>query len=112
MQWILFLALFVDQPKPYEEAYVEATQSNKPLLVLVTASWCGPCQIMKKEFEYDGVVSAIVDVDKQPDIAKQIMKGDKVPQLVLFKRKGNAWQRLRLIGRQTRERVIDFIKGK
>ena len=31
----------------YAEAYQEASKTGKPLLVMVTATWCGPCKNMK-----------------------------------------------------------------
>ena len=35
-------------PTDYRTAYQQAQEGDKPLLVLVTATWCPPCQVMKK----------------------------------------------------------------
>ena len=39
------------QPTDYRTAYNQTQQGTKPLLVLVTAEWCPPCQVMKKTYE-------------------------------------------------------------
>ena len=36
------------QPVDYKTAYEKAQKGEKPLLVLITADWCPPCQVMKK----------------------------------------------------------------
>ena len=35
------------EPTDYKSAYLKAQQGDKPLLVLVTADWCPPCQVMR-----------------------------------------------------------------
>ena len=39
---------FAQTPTDYATAYENSQVGEKPLLVLVTATWCPPCQVMKK----------------------------------------------------------------
>ena len=62
----------------YETAYHRAQADHKPLLVLVTAEWCEPCQKMKNTTMAEmlgnealqDVHFATVDVDKDEQDAK------------------------------------------
>ena len=38
-----------DKPLDYTSAYKKAMKGDKPLLVLVTAEWCPPCQVLKND---------------------------------------------------------------
>jgi len=68
----------------------EVLQSDKPVLVDFTASWCGPCRVVSPlvdqlagEYE-DRAKVAKVDVDESPATArKYAIRG--VPTLMVFK---------------------------
>ena len=63
----------------YGTAVQEARAAGKPAFVYFTATWCGPCQTMKhttwadKEVEaaLRGFVPVKVDLDQQPEVARQ-----------------------------------------
>jgi thiol:disulfide interchange protein len=57
----------------YDAAVELAKKENKPLMVVFSATWCPPCQTMKKEVypspavksELDGWVCVYLDVDEE-----------------------------------------------
>ena len=84
---IAVTGLAVDNPMDYKTAYGNAQNGDKPLLVLVTAKWCPPCQVMKsttiptlmakqafKDFHY-----ATVDLD-----AEEKLTGNSLVDQVLL----------------------------
>ena len=120
LAWLMLsatVALGADGPMDYKTAYQKAQEGDKPLLVLVTATWCPPCQSMKlttipellskdafKEFHY-----ATVDFDAESELAKKLIGERGVPQLILFQKVDGEWNRRYLAGYQTVARVESFI---
>jgi len=102
----------------YVEAYRASQAEDKPLVVLVGADWCPACQTMKKssmpQVANDGVFKevafTIVDTDKQSDIAREIMQGGSIPQLVMFHKTADGWRSERLVGGQSPSNILAFIR--
>lgn len=105
------------QSKTYTEAYRDAQAGDKPLLVLVSATWCPPCQVMKettipqliekdafKEFHY-----ATVDLDKEEDLARQLIGNRGLPQFIMFEKSEGRWVRRYLKGIQSVATVEAFV---
>ena len=103
--------------KSYKEAYQEAQSGDKPLLVLVTATWCPPCQVMKqttipalmqkdsfKDFHY-----ATVDLDAEEELGRQLIGNRGLPQLIMFEKQDGKWIRRYLRGIQTVQTVEEFV---
>jgi len=103
--------------KSYREAYQDAQAGDKPLLVLVTATWCPPCQVMKqttipellrkdtfKDFHY-----ATVDLDEEKELGQQLIGSRGLPQLIMFEQEDGKWVRRYLRGIQTVETVEAFV---
>ena len=101
----------------YETAFAKAEKEKKPLLILVGAPWCASCQVMKRDTiepmraagELDGVVVTYIDKDERPELAGQLMKGDTLPQVVMYCKEENNWKRLSLTGMQSRNRMTELI---
>ena len=63
----------------YQGALQQAKEQNKPILLAFHASWCPPCQEMKKTTYHDSEVIAIsesfirvmIDIDSQQSLADQ-----------------------------------------
>lgn len=103
--------------KSYKDAYRDAQEGDKPLLVLVTATWCPPCQVMKKttipallrkdsfkDFHY-----AMVDLDAEEELGRQLIGNRGLPQLIMFEKEDGKWVRRYLRGVQTVQTVEAFV---
>jgi thioredoxin-like negative regulator of GroEL len=90
----------------YATAYRLAQTGDKPLLVLVTAEWCAPCQTLKKstlpEMLSNGGLSgfhfAMVDVDQDATTAAKLTENRPVPQFIIFEKNGANWKKRFSIG--------------
>ena len=78
-------------------SFKELVNGDKPLLVDFFEEWCGPCKtqapILKeaKDRLGDDVRIIKIDVDKNPDVARQFnVQG--VPTLILFKQGQVKWR--------------------
>jgi thiol:disulfide interchange protein len=105
------------EPTDYRTAYNQAQVGSKPLLVLVTAEWCPPCQVMKKttlpqlieKKAFQSCNFSKVDLDKQEVLGRQLMGNQGIPQLIMFEKQGNTWTKRSLVGIQTPQAIEAFI---
>jgi thioredoxin-like negative regulator of GroEL len=105
--------------KTYAEAYYQSTQNGRPLVVMLGADWCPACVKLKNSIMpqvaqtggLTGIELAYVDVDKEPALAKQLVKGGSIPQLVRFEKGPKGWESKHMIGAQTPTKVAQFISG-
>lgn len=101
----------------YAEAHQATIKSGRPMLVMVSTDWCAPCQVMKKtiipQCRQRGVLArvafAIVNPDRDRELAQQLTGGGPVPQLVMFRKTPQGWLRRKLVGGQSVEAVEEFI---
>jgi thiol:disulfide interchange protein len=102
----------------YEVAYQQASEENKPLLVIVGADWCAACKLLKSQtiepMESNGkledVVVTVVDKDARPELAQQLMQGSTLPQLVVFAKADSGWKKFSLQGIQSEGRIKELIE--
>lgn len=105
-------------PTSYARAHADLMKSGKPLVVLVGADWCPGCQTMKtavtpevrRRGGFKDVGFAIINSDDQPTLAQKLMRGNSIPQLVMYRKTAKGWRRSRLTGAQSVSSVESFIK--
>ncbi len=103
---------------PYETAYRQSLEDGRPLLVLVTAKWCGKCQELKRDVlpelrrsgELDEVNFTQIDYDEQKDLARRIVPSTRLPQLILLRQTDEGWRRWSLTGFHPAKSVAEFLK--
>jgi thioredoxin-like negative regulator of GroEL len=111
------LAAGADDPDTYAKAHETTMKTGKPMVVMVSTDWCAPCQVMKKtvipQVRERGllrrVAFAVVNPDRDHDLAQRLIGGGPVPQLLLFRKTREGWQRKALVGGQSVEAVEQLI---
>jgi thioredoxin-like negative regulator of GroEL len=102
----------------YATAHQTTMQTGKPMVVMVSTEWCAPCQMMKKtvipQVRKRGllrkVAFAMVNPDRDHELAEKLIGGGPIPQLVMYRKTPDGWTRQVLVGGQTVEAVEQFIK--
>jgi len=90
----------------------EVLASQVPVLVFVTADWCGPCHVMESILvelgtEFDGDIKIVqVDVTKYDDIAAR-WEVKALPTVIFF-REGEEIERF--WGPKSKDGVVEMIK--
>lgn len=101
----------------YADARAKTAETGKPLVVLVGADWCPACQTMKNsampQVARRGALSkvsyAVVNTDHDSGLAKQLMRGGSIPQLVMYRETPTGWKRESLVGAQDPAAIESFI---
>ena len=115
---VLQVSLMAPTSETYADAHRQTAKTGRPMVIMVGTDWCMPCQRMKNsvlpEVRKDGLLSrvsfAMVDADREQDLAKRLTGGGPVPQLVMYRKTSDGWKRRKLIGGQSVDTVEKFIK--
>ncbi len=115
---VLHASILAADSGTYAKAHQKTAVTGVPMVVMVSATWCQPCQQMKKtvlpQVEKHGLLKrvafAVVDADRERTLAQRLIRGGPVPQLIMFSKTGAGWKRRKLIGRQTVGAVERFIQ--
>ena len=115
---VLPCALLSVDPVSYSRAAKEAEAKQQPLLVLIGADWCPGCQTMKRgvlpSLARKGGLSkisyAVIDTDREPQLAGELMRSGAIPQLIVFSRQSDGqWHREQIVGATSEQRVQALI---
>jgi thiol-disulfide isomerase/thioredoxin len=101
----------------YPAAYQRTTETGRPLVVLVGADWCPACVQMKNnvipQLEKQGGLEKVnfcaINTDKDQELAKKLMRGGSIPQLIMFRRTRRGWVRKQLNGAQSVTETQTFV---
>ncbi len=114
MQTVLLAA----GPQSYDEAYKQAEVNGQPILVLVGADWCPGCRTMKSavmpKLQTGGKLKTVnfaqVDTDESANLAAHLMRGNSIPQLIVYAKTDKGWHREQITGATSEEAVEQLIK--
>lgn len=115
---VLQASLISAAPQTYSEAFHVNAETGRPLVVLVGADWCPACRTMKtstmpsvaRSGLLDKVAFAVVDTDREGDLARKLMSGGSIPQLIMYHQTPEGWKREMLLGGQSPSQVESFIR--
>jgi len=113
----LGVAILSTGGQDYRQAYDHAQRTGAPLVLLVGAEWCPACGTMQSaslpQVARRGLLSRVaftyVNVDRQRDLARKVMQGGSIPQLIMYRQTTDGWQRSQLTGSQSADSVAQFI---
>ena len=74
--------------KDYNTASKIANELKQDMILIFTASWCGPCQNLKRDLTkyvdyFEDTTICIVDIDEQPQLARKYGV-NKVPYSIFY----------------------------
>jgi thioredoxin-like negative regulator of GroEL len=115
---VLQLSVLSTGANTYAEAHKINAETGRPIVVLVGADWCPGCRTMKNSVMpsvaeqglLKKVAYAQVNTDKEGELAKKLMRGGSIPQLIMYRKTADGWQRSSLVGAQSRARIEAFIQ--
>jgi thioredoxin-like negative regulator of GroEL len=116
---VVLQAAFSASPSSYLTALGEAQEKQQPLLVLVGAEWCPGCRTMKHSVlpqmasrgALKSVSFATIDTDREMDLARQLMRGGTIPQLIAFSRTADGqWHREQITGATSEAAVAAMVE--
>jgi thioredoxin-like negative regulator of GroEL len=118
MGLVLQAALLTGGADNYEAALKTAQDNGQPLVVLVGADWCPGCVTMKnstmpamaRSGALKGVQFVTVNYDQNPNLARQLMRGNAIPQLVVFSKTDKGWHREQITGATSTGAVTGLIQ--
>ena len=94
----------------YRDALAAAGASGRPILMVVHATWCGPCRTYRKVFfdaaverRLEGYACALVDADAEPKVsAKFAPDGQYTPRTMVLDPEGRVLREVQGPYRQNR----------
>ena len=103
----------------YTVAYDTAVRSNRELLVLISADWCGACRKLKQQLGsnpqlkplLEPYLCTIVDVDRQPELARALGGQGGIPLLIAYSKTPRGWVRREMRGYPSVKKLTKFLRS-
>lgn len=95
-----------------KETFAEIINGDTPVLVDFTATWCGPCKMMKPVLEElhkrkgNSLRIIKVDIDQSP-AAANAFNVQSVPTLLLFQKGKQLWRQSGVFQAASLEKIVD-----
>ena len=95
-----------------KETFGDIIKGDTPVLVDFTATWCGPCKMMKPILEQlhqqmgDKLRIIKIDIDQSPGAANAYHV-QSVPTLILFQKGKNLWRQSGVIQAAQLKKIIE-----
>lgn len=114
---VLQASILTASMNSYATAHERTAKTGEPLVVLVGADWCPACQTMKSsvipQAQQRGILSkvafAVVNTDHEPELARKLMRGGTIPQLIMFRPTTDGWKRKQLTGATSVDSLNSFL---
>ncbi|MGH7139761.1 MAG: thioredoxin family protein, partial [Pirellulales bacterium] len=112
------VSLLTTGANTYADAHRQHVDTGRPMVLLVGAEWCPACVQMKnsimprvaRQGVLDKVAFAHLNADRDSRLAKAVMQGGMVQQLIMYRKTPSGWKRHMLVGAQSPAKVEAFIK--
>jgi thioredoxin-like negative regulator of GroEL len=114
---ILQASIIATGAESYAEARRDIADTGRPMVILVGADWCPACVTMKNDVVpavkqrglLKKVAYAVVNLDRQKELAQQLVADGPIPQFIMYRKTRDGWMRKKLIGGQNVETIEAFI---
>jgi thioredoxin-like negative regulator of GroEL len=115
---MLQVSLVATGANTYAEAHRQHVDTGRPMVLLVGAEWCPACVQMKnnimprvaRQGGLKKVAYAQINTDRDGRVAKAVMNGGSIPQLIMYRKTSAGWKRHLLVGAQSPEKIEAFIQ--
>lgn len=115
---VLQVSLLTTGANTYAEAHRQHVDTGRPIVLLVGAEWCPACVQMKNNImprvarrgSLGKVAYAQVNTDREGRVAKAVMNGGTIPQLIMYRKTSTGWKRHMLVGAHSPEKIEAFIQ--
>jgi len=104
--------------KDYAAAAKNSRETGRKLVVLISASWCGPCKQLKSDITKAAAEGKlpkdcnIVVVEYNSEVGKKLSVSSSIPQLIRFEKKSDGkWYKNSNIGYLSPSKFKEFCNG-